>query len=475
MTSSPLEMLISVDRGQARTLGGQIEDQIRAAIRDGRLAPGAVLPSTRVLARQIEVSRPIVVDAYAQLAAEGYLRLRQGARPAVATSARPEAPSRPLAATEASRPRFDFRPAIPDLAAFPRAAWLRALRQALTTLPDQDLGYGGEQGVAPLREAVCAYLGRVRGVVAEPGQVVITSGFYEGRTLVCRALSGLGRRRLGLEDPGYNERDWIAPTGLSPIPIPVDAEGLRIDALTASGADAAIVTPSHQFPTGVVMSGRRRGELLAWLRDTDAVVLEDDYDAEHRYDRAPVGALQGLDPGRVIYAGTVSKTLAPALRIGWLVAPPRWLDAIRAQQSLAGAGCPRIEQHALATFLTSGAFDRHLRRMRLVYRDRRDALVEALAGHIPEARVGGISAGLHATVELPDGFDERAIIAAAARRGVALEAMGGHRFAVEGPPTLLLGYGQASEATIRVGVRALAAAMEETRPAALAPAAMSRA
>ncbi len=450
-----------MDRGLDRALGAQIEDQVRAAVRDGRLAPGSPLPSTRTLARQLEVSRPIVVDAYAQLAAEGFVTLRQGARPTVALQARPEAPRPAAPEAPAAPPRFDFRPAIPDLSAFPRAAWLRALRQAVETIPDDDLGYRGEHGVAVLREAVCAYLGRVRGVVAEPGQVVITSGFYQGRALVCRALSAMGMRRLALEDPGYNERNWIAPTGLTFVPVPVDSEGIRVDLLAASGADAAIVTPAHQFPTGVVMSGRRRGDLLAWLRDTGSVVLEDDYDAEHRYDRAPVGALQGLEPDRVIYAGTVSKTLAPALRIGWLVVPHPLLDAVRAQQSLADAGCPRIEQHALAAFLTSGAFDRHLRRMRLIYRDRRDALLAALAEHIPQARVSGIAAGLHAIIELPDHHDEAAILAAAARRGIALEAMGGHRFATAGPPTLLLGYGRSSDSTIRVGVRALAAALED--------------
>ena len=229
-------------------------------------------------------------------------------------------------------------------------------------------------------------------------------------------------------------------------------------------ADAVLLTPAHQFPTGVVLSGERRVSLLSWLRRRDAIAIEDDYDAEYRYDRAPVGALQGLDPEHIIYAGTASKTLAPALRMGWLVVPQRLLEAVRTEQRLADYGCPRIEQHTLAAFIESGEFDRHLRRMRTLYRSRRDALVKALAVEIPEAEVSGIAAGLHATVRLPGRHDEQAIRDAAARRGVALEFLSEHYVGPQdGPATLLLGYARHPESALRAGVRALAAAVRAGR------------
>ena len=461
--SQPVELLLTVSRDGPRTLGAQIEEQLRAAIRDGTLKPGARVPSTRDLARQLGVSRRIAVDAYAQLAAEGFLTLRQGARPHVSGAAAgdpgPAAAHEPVPAAL----RYDFRPSVPDVASFPRAAWLRSLREAMGAITDAELAYGDPRGIVALRSALADYLGRVRGVVAEPVRVIVTCGYSQGLDILCHTLAARGAARIAVEDPTYPEvRMVIARAGLEPVPVTVDADGMRVDELARTDADAVVLTPAHHHPTGVVLSGERRPALVAWLRERGAYAIEDDYDAEYRYDRAAVGALQGLDPEHVVYAGSASKTLAPALRIGWMVVPPALLDAVTADKLLADMGTARIEQHALADFLVRGELDRHLRRMRTRYRARRDALVAALADELPEAAVRGIAAGLHATVELPAGHDEEAIRAEAARRRIALETMHGFRRG-GGAPTLLLGYARTPEPAIRAGVRELAAAVAAAR------------
>jgi GntR family transcriptional regulator/MocR family aminotransferase len=470
-TSQPLELLLSVSRDGEGTLGAQIEEGLRQAIRTRAVKPGAAVPSTRDLARQLGVSRRVVVDAYGQLAAEGYLSLRQGARPRVsdapaAANGHEPAPAPP------PPPRFDFRPSVPDVSSFPRAAWLRATREALATMPDADLQYGDWIGLETLRQTLADYLGRVRGVVADASRVVITSGYTQALTLLCHALAAGGARRIAIEDPANPEQLLIARrAGLDPVPIAVDDEGLRVQEL--ADEDAVVLTPAHQHPTGAVLSGQRRAALLAWLRDRDALAIEDDYDAEYRYDRAAIGALQGLEPDRVAYAGSASKTLAPALRLGWLVVPPPLLEAIRSEKYLADMGTERIGQQAFAHFLERGELDRHLRRMRGRYRARRDALVQALADELPDATVKGIAAGLHVTVEI-SGVDERALAEEAARRGIRFNTMLDYR---DPPPpaaaTLMLGYGQLAEPAIRAGVRELAAAVTSARastpPAAALP------
>jgi GntR family transcriptional regulator / MocR family aminotransferase len=455
-TSQPIELLLSVSRDEPGTLGAQIEDQLRSAIREGVLRSRARVPSTRDLARQLGVSRRVVVDAYAQLAAEGYLSLRQGARPRVSDTAA-VAGAGPQTARPAATPRFDFRPSVPDVSMFPRAAWLRSLREALATITDADLAYGDPRGVELLRSALADYLGRARGVVADPLSVVVTCGYSQGLGIVCHALAAGGAKRIALEAPTWPEQATIAErAGLEAVPVRVDDAGLRVDELEASRADAVVLTPAHQHPTGVVLSGERRMRLLAWLRQRDAVAIEDDYDAEYRYDRAAVGALQGLEPDRVVYAGSASKTLAPALRIGWLVVPPSLLEAVSRQKLLADRGTGRIEQHALADFIARGELDRHLRRMRARYRGRRDALVDELAEALPEAVIRGVAAGLHAIVELPEGYDVGTIRDEAGRRRIALETTldfwppNG-----AGRPTLMLGYAQTPEPTIRAGIREL--------------------
>jgi len=460
-----MELLLSVSRDDSRTLGAQIEDELRRAIRDGALRPAARVPSTRDLARQLGISRRVVVDAYAQLAAEGYLNMRQGARPRVSDAAA-VAGQRPAVASQvAPSTLFDFRPSVPDVSTFPRAAWLRSLREALATMTDADLGYGDPRGVEALRHALAEYLGRVRGVVADPEHVVVTGGYTQGLGLVCHALAAAGAKRIALEDPSNPEDGFVAArAGLEAVAVGVDDAGTRVEELARADVDAVVLTPAHQHPTGVVLSGERRTALLAWLRASDAIAIEDDYDAEYRYDRPAVGALQGLDPNRVVYAGSASKTLAPALRIGWLVVPPSLLQAVSREKLLADRGTARIEQHAFADFLTRGELDRHLRRMRSRYRGRRDALVEALAEALPEAAVRGVAAGLHVSVQLPDGDNEQAIRAEAHQRRVELETMGDYRPDNRGRPAfLLLGYAQMPEPAIRAGVNELAEAVRAAR------------
>jgi GntR family transcriptional regulator/MocR family aminotransferase len=346
---------------------------------------------------------------------------------------------------------------------FPRAVWARCLRNAATTITDADLSYGDPRGVVELRSALADYLGRVRGVVATTETVVITSGYTQSLAIIGRALSQAGARRIALESPADPEYGMIARrAGLEPVPVPVDADGIRADQLQAAEADAVAVTPAHQHPTGAVLSSARRSELVDWLREHNAIAIEDDYDAEHRYDRAAIGAVQGLEPDRVVYAGSASKTLAPALRLGWLVVPARLLAAVREEKLLTDRGTARIEQIAFAEFLTGGHLDRHLRRMRLRYARRREALVAALGDALPEATVRGIAAGLHLTVELPPGDDEGAISAEALDRRIAFSTMSdyGER---SGPPTLMLGYGHLNEAAVRPGVRELAEAIRAAR------------
>ena len=465
--SRPLELLLAVDRDDARTLGEQIEHRLRQAVQRGELRPGARLPSTRDLARQLSVSRRVTVGAYGQLAAEGYIVLRQGAHPRVAEGARPAATPREQAAPLAPQrpPRFDFRPSRPDVSAFPRAAWARCLRGAVATIADAELVYGDPCGVEPLRTVLAEYLGRSRGVAADPAHVVVTSGYLQGLGILCRALAATGVRRIALEDPSAPEQGPIARrAGLEPVPIPVDAEGLRVDRLEAARVGAVVVTPAHQHPTGVVLSPERRSALCDWMRTTDAITIEDDYDAEYRYDRAAVGALQGLEPERVVYCGSASKTLAPALRMGWLVVPRALAATVAEEKLLADQGTARIEQHALADFIARGELDRHLRRMRLHYRARRDALIAALAEAVPEASVHGIAAGLHLTLRLPGPHDEARLRAAAAERRIELSTLSDYRpgaFATD--PVLLLGFSQLVEASIPRAVAELAQVLDAGR------------
>jgi GntR family transcriptional regulator/MocR family aminotransferase len=446
----------------AGPLRAQLEEQLRDSVRSGRLPAGLALPSSRQLARELSVSRGVVVDAYAQLAAEGYLVSRQGAPTRVSDAAAPPAEAAPSSEVERA-PRFDFRPGGPDVSLFPRAAWLASLRRALREAPDVRLDYGDPRGAPELRGALARYLGRVRGVAADPERTIVTSGMAQGMAIFARGLISLGGHAIAMEDPSSAPgRAQLASNGLEILPVPVDDQGLAVAEIgaEASPPDAVMVTPAHQFPLGVVLSPERRAALIEWSDRTGALVLEDDYDAEYRYDRAPVGALQGLAPDRVAYAGSVSKMLAPGLRLGWLVAPERIAQAAATAKATDDLGTPVVEQLALADFLERGELDRHLRRTRSIYRARRDALVGALARHLPRCGPTGVAAGLHLVVALPPGAGEAAVLEAARSRGVGLAGLTEHRMR-PGPPALLLGYGRIVEPAIEDGVRALADSLRQ--------------
>src|SRR3954454_15009608 len=431
------DVLVEIDRGSRVPLHRQIEASIRDGVRSGRLPIGTALPATRFLARDLGVSRGVVVEAYQQLVAEGYLTSRVGGytrvaiEQAVAVSAEP-----PAAAVDV---RVDFCPCKADGSQFPRAAWLRSLRRVLTDVPGDEFGYISGRGVPALHEALAAHLNRVRGTSAKPEQIVICNGYAQGIGLLIQTLVTSGAKRLALEDPSADDDalPLARAAGLEVVPVPVDEDGVRVDALDRTDADALVLTPSHQWPTGAVLSAERRAAVLRWARERRALVIEDDYDAEYRYDRAPIGAMQGLAPDLVAYAGTASKTLAPGLRLGWVVAPPALVDAIADAKQLADRGSPVLDQLAFARFLEGGDFDRHVRRMRPVYRRRRDALLAALSTHVPELEPAGIAAGLHLVAWLPDDVEESAVIEAAARRGVAVSGLAPYRLTDTGRPGLL--------------------------------------
>lgn len=453
-TASGPELLVELRRGARRPLRAQLEDGLRAAVRDGRLVAGASLPSSRALARDLDVSRRLVVEAYAQLAAEGYLIARAGSGTYVAATA--AVAPRPTPAPEPRPPRYDFFPGAPDLSAFPRAAWTRAVRDVLRTLPAHGLSYGDPRGVPALRTELAGYLARARGVVADAERILVVAGAAQGLALLARVLARRGTPRIAVEDPGFPlHRMVLERGGAEPVPVAVDEHGLRVDDLAASGAAAALVTAAHQMPTGVALSVERRAALAAWAR-AGAILVEDDYDAEFRYDRAPLAALQGLAPEHVAYLGSASKTLAPGLRLGWMVLPGALTGELAAEKLLADMGTSVIEQHALARLIATGAYDRHLRALRRRHRARRDALVAALARHLPDARVTGIAAGLHATVVLPRPVDVGRLHAACERSSVRVHDAR--------PTTLLLGYADLSEGALDEGVRRLAEAVRAAEP-----------
>ena len=450
------ELLLRLDRRLAEPLGSQLQRELREAIRSGRLSTGERLPSTRALARELAVSRGLVVECFAQLEAEGYLRTRPGSATRVAADAVLRA-GPPAPAAMAPRLAIDFRPGVPDLASFPRRDWAWAMTEAIRRVPTADLDYGAPHGSAALRQVLAAYLGRVRGAVAQPGQIVICSGFAQGLSLTLRALAQQGVRHVGLEDPGYRDQATeVGRAGVVAVPVPVDGRGIDVGALAATGARAVVLTPAHQSATGVVLAPERRHELVAWAQAREATIIEDDYDAEFRYDRQPVGALQGLCPDRVAVLGTVSKSLAPALRLGWILCPAGLAAAIAEQKELDDRGSPGLDQLALSILIESGRYDRHLRRMRGVYAGRRDAVVAALARHAPEVQLHGLAAGFHAVASLPDGVQEEDVTAEARRRSIGLYGMSAYRSTgATRPAQLVLGFGNLSENAIQQGIAAI--------------------
>ena len=421
------------------------------------------LPASRALAAQLGVSRGVVTDAYEQLTAEGWLAARRGAGTVVAAA--PAAEPAPAEPPRSAAPRFDFTPTTPDVALFPRRQWARAVAWAAAEAPDAELDYGSGFGSLALRDALAGYLGRVRATAAGPGQIVVCAGYLQATRLIFSVLADRGVRRVALEDPSLSDQwDAAARAGLEAVPVALDGEGLRVDALAASGAEAVVVTPSHQFPTGAVMGPERRHALLAWARAGERLIVEDDYDAEFRYDRRPLAALQGLDPARVVYVGTASKVLAPALRLGWILAPAGLAAALAVEKLAADSGSPALDQLALAHLIASGEHDRHLRRVRRIYAERRDRLVAALARALPEGRVEGAAAGVHLVLALPVALDPLRLRRAAAARGVVVETVADRlRAPLDSrlSTRLVLGYGRVPTAGVEAAVAGLVAALRE--------------
>ncbi len=449
------DLHLRIEPGKGRRAA--LEEALRDAIRAGRLQAGTDLPSSRTLATDLGLARGTVVEAYAQLTAEGYLRTRARSGTQVATAPSTPSPAavpRPEATT---RPRYDLRPITADVGAFPRNAWLTSLRHAVRTAPDDAFRYGATQGHVRLRTALAAYLGRARGVRTTPDRIVICAGFAHGLALVGRVLAERGRGRLAVEDPGLRpSRDTAEHAGLTTIGTPVDAHGLRVDALP--DADACLVTPAHQLPLGVTLHADRRASLLAWAGAGSRLVLEDDYDGEFRYDRQPLGAIQGLSPDQVVYFGTASKSLSPALRLGWLALPESLVGPVVRQRARIDRHSPTLDQLALAHLIESGALDRHLRRMRLRYRHRRKILLEALAT-VPGVEVTGIAAGYHITLLLPAGLAESMAVERLAAAGVAVDPLSFYRAEHAGPPGLVIGYGSPAENAYPAALAALVSAL----------------
>jgi GntR family transcriptional regulator/MocR family aminotransferase len=453
--SSGLEVLLPLSRSGPGTLRTQLTAGLRDAIRSGALPAGRVIPSSRALAADLSVSRRLVVEVYDQLAAEGYLRSspRSGTVVGETVTASAATSSR----VEPARIRYDLRPGIPDLDAFPTVSWRRATNRALVQPPTDLLAYPDPRGWWPLRVELAGYLRRVRGVDTTPERIVVSSSAANALWLLTSALASQGRATVGIEEPGMVGRERvILRAGGRWRTLDVDDGGVRTDQLSGSDCSAVLVSPAHQFPTGAALSLDRRADLTRWAA-SGGLVIEDDYDAEFRYDRSPVGALQGLAPDQVAYIGTTSKSLAPGLRLAWLALPERLVEPVsRAKAETDGGTCTPL-QATFAEYLAIGDYDRHLRTMRHRYRRRRDALIEALDRRIPSLPVGGTAAGLHLTLGLPDATDWPALRSALHQRQVVSGCTNDYR---AGPPRtprrLVLGYGNLDTALVEDAVIRLA-------------------
>ena len=448
----------TLERRAGETLRAALERTLREAISSGALREGVRLPASRILAAELGVSRGVVSDAYGQLEAQGYLIARPRAAPVVAPVPRPQvAPSTPEPKEEG--PRYDLTPTTPDVTLFPLRRWLGAQQGLARAAATAVLDYRRPRGELVLREALADHLGRTRGVIADPDQILVVQGTAQSVDLLLRVLRARGAARVAVEDPSHTtQHERVERMGLTLVAQPVDPDGLVVEGLDA---DAVIVTPAHQFPTGSVLSGARRRQLLAWARAAGALVVEDDYDAEFRYDRDPVRALQGVAPDVVAQLGTVSKTLAPALRLGWLVAPAALADEAEREKRLVDDFSPALDQLTLAELLRRGDYDRHVRRARGVYRARRDRLLAALARHLPELKVAGVAAGVHLVLRLPPGVDDAAIAARAWQARIRVPALSEFRIRPAQEGGLVIGYGRLHESAVEPAIRVLARIVED--------------
>ncbi|WP_107073118.1 PLP-dependent aminotransferase family protein [Streptomyces rubellomurinus] len=474
-----LHLDLTERRAAGAGLRAALEDALREAVQDGRLAAGTRLPSSRALGEDLGIARNTVVEAYGQLTAEGWLSSRQGSGTTVAQRSAPaRGPRGPRGARPGPRPpvfRHDLMSGRPDLSLFPRTAWLAAARRALATAPHEAFGYGSPLGRIELREALTHYLARVRGVRTDPDHLLICTGVSQGLGLLCAALRERGARGLAVEGYGLPPQHAVArAAGLAIRPLPLDCDGARVDRLDERSG-AVLLTPAHQYPTGAVLSAERRAAAVRWARERDGYVVEDDYDGEFRFDRQPLGAMQALDPERVVYAGTAAKSLAPGLRLAWLALPDDLVEPVARLKRRADTMSPVLDQLTLAELITSGTYDRHVRRCRLHYRRRRDRLVAALAEHAPRVEVTGIAAGLHAVVQLPPGAGSEAeLLARAEAAGISLSGLVWHRAEpdeesdaepdgerAESGPALVIGYATPPEHAFPAALAALCELLRE--------------
>ncbi len=502
-TSAGLDLHLELSGTRPRA---SLERALRDAVRSGRLAPGTALPSSRALALDLGIARNTIAEAYGQLVAEGWLAARHGSGTWVAERAGPQASrTSPQAGPAGRRARYDLRPGAPDLALFPRPAWLAAARRALVAAPARDLGYTNPRGLEVLRVAIAEYVARARGVITTPDRIVVCAGFAQGLELLCETLRASGVRTLAVEAYGHSgHRQIAAGAGLRTLSLPVDDRGADMTALVAPApgaravggggpdagplahgragaraigarpdegvpargrAGAVLLTPAHQFPLGVALAPARRRQVADWAAQTGGLVIEDDYDGEFRYDRQAVGALQSLAPEHVVYAGTASKSLVPGLRLGWLALPGDLVAEVVSRKLAAGRLSSSLDQLALAEFISSGGYDRQVRRARLAYRQRRDRLVAALGREVPGVRVTGIAAGLHVLVRLPAGIAEDDIVARAAARGLAVQGLASCRAGGQDlGPALIVGYATPPGHAFSAAVARLCAVLQEAVP-----------
>jgi GntR family transcriptional regulator/MocR family aminotransferase len=453
--SSGIELLLPLTRGGPTSLRAQLTAGLRDVIRSGGLPAGRPIPSSRALAGDLSVSRRLVVEVYDQLVAEGYLRSTPRSGTVVGETVTAGSSTSPH--TEAPRIRYDLRPGIPDLAAFPLASWRRASNRALTQTPTELLTYPDPHGWWPLRVELAGYLRRVRGVDTEADRVVVCSSAANGLSLLTGVLAEGGGATVGIEEPGMVGREQvISRAGAQWRALDVDDDGVRTSQLSHGDLAAVLLSPAHQFPTGSTLSIARRSDLTHWAA-SGGLVIEDDYDAEFRYDRAPVGALQGLIPDQVAYIGTTSKSLAPGLRLAWLALPERLVTPVARAKLRTDGGTSTPLQATFAEFLANGDYDRHLRTMRHRYRRRRDSLVAALERRLPSLPVGGAAAGLHLTLALPEGTHWPTLRVTLQERQLVVGCTDDFR---AGPSTaairLVLGYGNLDSSLVDEAVSQLA-------------------
>ncbi|ATO12609.1 GntR family transcriptional regulator [Micromonospora sp. WMMA2032] len=457
---------LSMESDTRETLAAQLRNALRRQIDQGALRPGTRVPSSRQLAKDLGVSRTVVVEAYEQLCAEGYLTSQRGSGTSVADAAPAEVGSA-LTSDETPAPEvWDLRAGGTDVSAFPRQDWIRSVSAVVRAAGPRELGYAPPSGLPPVRRTLAGYLGRVRGVRVRPEHLMVTSGFAQGLALLCRVLRDQGHDAVGVEDPGHpGEWAFIADAGLRPVAVPVDRHGIRVDDLAATGVRAVLTTPASQFPTGAALSPQRREHLLAWARAVDGYVVEDDFDAAFVAPAQRMPALQSLAPDRVVYAGSASKVLAPALRLGWLAAPPGLAASIERVRAGWDIGCSGLDQLAFARLVDTGAFDRHLRRLRAEFQRRRQAVHQHVARHLPGASPLSGDGGLQTYLVLPRWCAEESMVEAARRRSVLVR--GGRFYALrhdDRPPALVLGYTGVRGSDLGRGLAGLATAYRDLTP-----------